>query len=117
MTDTERLNRLMAEAMGWERKNDFAYWDPKRKLWVHTIEEWQPAVRIEQAIMVYEEVLRKRGWTGNLFMLLDGYHMELTYRVDGISMDKHIVGPYAKEAAEALCLAVKAARKEEHDAG
>ena len=67
-SETDRLNRIGAEIMGWKRierdkyypDDDLDYWGSEKEYY-YSIKDWSPATDLNHTDMVKKELI-KRGW-------------------------------------------------------
>lgn len=121
MTDKEKLNRLMAEAMGWVciRGSWFEEWIEGAGEYVdgkvvYSCENWNPAECIEQA-MEMVDWLRDQGYDVHVELPANGcVSLSLLIALDVPSITypqyEHCYTGYADTLQEAICQAVEAAK-------
>jgi len=126
MTDKEKLNRLMAEAIRWQQVRAFSIEDGvDLDIWVSEeclgpypkvickIVDWNPTEHIEQATMVVTHLIatHKECWCSMHNRVSEERIWEVFM---GLTLSQQ-VSAYSVSLAEAICLAVEAALKEEQD--
>lgn len=102
--DYNKLNALMAEAMGWKRTNDRegAVWIDSRGMYQHTVAAWRPTAKLEQAWSVMDKISLEREWR---FIISSAPHWK-QYEVTAKKSYGSSVDTWSQEASAQLAITI-----------